>query len=180
MTASPRKPVSHKVARRARIAFLLLVVSPVAFVGCSTPGSYIRIPAHYTTLPTGPNAESYLIELVRPVGDPTATRYNFSIEPGGSVTAHISTISKNGARSERRRSGEAASRLLQIFRNFDWASIEAPPPDDDANAPPPDVREVVFKARTQRSYREAQVRLAECAALRKLLAALEAATRDDR
>ena len=36
-----------------------------------------------------------------------------------------------------------------------------------------DDTEVVIKARTQKSYREAQVRLSQCAGLRKLLAELE-------
>jgi hypothetical protein len=111
--------------------------------------------------------------MIHADSDPVATRYEFTIEGGGSVTAQISTILKSGARSERRRTGETAARLLQVFRGFDWSSIEAPPPDDDGKIPPPDNTEVVFKARTLKSYREAQVRLSDCAGLRKLLGAIE-------
>lgn len=159
------------VRRRLKTAGIILVALMVA-AGCASPGSYSRIPARYTALYLAPNSESYLIEVVRPVGDPSATRYDFTFE-AGTVTTQISTISKTGARSERRRSGEVANRLLQVFRGFDWRSIEAPLPDDEAIARPPDDREVVFKARTAKSYREAQVKLSECAGLRALLAAVE-------
>ena len=143
-------------------------------ISCASPGSYSRIPARYTVLSSAPNSESYLIEIVQALGDPTATRYDFTFE-AGTVTAQISTISKTGARSERRRSGEVATRLLEVFRGFDWSSIEAPPPDDEAIARAPDDREVVLKARTQKSYREAQVKVSECAGVRTLLAAIDAA-----
>lgn len=148
------------------------MIAWVVVAGCASPGSYTRIPARYTALYLAANSESYLIEVVRPIGDPTATLYDFTFE-AGTVTAQISTISKTGARSERRRSGESANRLLQVFRGFDWRSIEAPLPDDEAIARAPDDREVVFKARTAKSYREAQVKLAGCAGLRALLTAVE-------
>jgi hypothetical protein len=151
---------------------VVVLMTCLVMAGCATPGSYVRIPARFTALPFAPNTESYLIEQIHASADPTATRYEFTFE-GSSVTAQISTISKSGARSERRRSSEAATRLLQIFRSFDWSSIEAPLPDDEGGVPPPDETEVVIKARTQKSYREAQVRLAQCASVRKLLAALE-------
>jgi hypothetical protein len=152
--------------------FVLLVLACGLVVGCATPGSYTRIPARYTALPAAPNSESYLIELIHASADPTATRYEFTFE-AGTVTAQISKIAASGARSERRRSGEVATRLLKVFREFDWGSIEAPLPDEDGRAPLPDDTEVVFKARTQKSFREAHVRLAQCVALRKLLAELE-------
>lgn len=153
---------------------IILIVGLIA-AGCSTVGSYTRIPTRYTTLSPAPNTETYLIEMIHAASDPVATRYEFTTETGGAVTAQISTILKSGARSERRRTGESATRLLQVFRTFDWSSIEAPPPDDDGKSPPPpDNTEMIFKARTQKSYREAQVRLSECAGLRKLLGAIEA------
>lgn len=155
------------------ISALLLLGGALVLNSCSTAGSYSRIPARYTALQSEPNSEAYLIEIVDAVADPTATRYDFTFE-GHEVTAQISTISKTGARSERRRTGEAASRLLKVFHGFDWSSIEAPPPDDDSTVPPPNHTEVVLKARTQKSYREAQVRLADCAGVRKLLAAIAA------
>jgi hypothetical protein len=152
--------------------FGVIFVVCLAVAGCATPGSYSRIPARYTGLSLSPNSESYLIEMVHAASDPTATRYDFTID-GSSVTAQVSTISKSGARSERRRSEEIARRLLQVFRGFDWSSIEAPPPDDDGKVPVPDNTEVVFKARTLKSYREVQVRLSDCAGIRKLLNAIE-------
>jgi len=151
----------------------LLVVVSLIVAGCATRGSYVRIPARFTALPAAPNSESYLIERIHASEPPTATRYDFTFE-GGLVSAQVSTIKESGARSERRRSGESATRLLETFRKFDWGSIEAPLPDDDGGVPLADDIEVVIKARTQKSYREAQVRLAECAALRKLIADLEA------
>ena len=153
-----------------KILFLLAVCVFVS--GCSTPGTYIRIPERFTALPVAPDTESYLIELVRETGDPSATRYEFTFE-SGNVTAQVSKIAASGARSERRRTGETASRLLQVLRNFDWGSIEAPLPDEDGRGRVPDDKEIVIKARTQKSYREAQVRLSQCAELRKLLAELE-------
>jgi len=154
---------------------MAVFVAAAAFgvAGCSTAGSYSRIPARFTALSSEPNSETYLIEIVDAVADPTATRYDFTIG-GSEVTAQISTISKTGARSERRRSGDVAARLLKVFRSFEWSSIEAPPPDDDSTVAPPNHTEVVLKARTQKSYREAQVRLADCAGVRKLLAAIAA------
>ena len=152
---------------------VIVTAAAVAMGGCSTPGSYSRIPARFTALPSAPNTESYLIEVVDAVADPIATRYEFTFE-GNEVTAQVSTISKTGARSERRRPGDVATKLLKVFRTFNWSSIEAPPPDDDATVPPPNHTEVVLKARTAKSYREAQVRLADCAGLRKLLADLDA------
>lgn len=153
------------------VAILLLVAVALGFSGCKTTGTFVRIPAGYTTLAVYPDSEAYLIELVHPVGDPVATRYEFTTE-GSLVTAQISTITKSGARSERRRNGEVARRMMLLFRGFDWGSIEAPPPDDDATRKPED-RQIIFKARTNKSYREAQVRLADCESLRKLLAALD-------
>lgn len=166
-------PKSLTIHRALQTFGAILIVSFTA-AGCSTVGSYTRIPARYTTLNQSPNTETYLIEMIHAAADPVATRYEFTTETGGAVTAQISTILKSGARSERRRTGESATRLLQVFRSFDWSSIEAPPPDDDGKVPPPDNTEVVFKARTQKSYREAQVRLVNCAGLRKLLGAIEA------
>ncbi|HTO02933.1 MAG TPA: hypothetical protein VL069_04490 [Opitutus sp.] len=151
---------------------LLLLAVCFLTAGCSTPGSYLRVPARFTALPPAANTESYLIELVYPRADPQATRYEFTFEDRV-VTAHLATISATGARSERRRSGEVASRLLQLFRGFDWSSIEAPPPDDDGSETALTDAEIVFKARTARSYREVQVRLADCPPLEKLLADLE-------
>lgn len=152
---------------------VLLVLACGLVAGCSTPGSYTRIPARFTALPAAPNSESYLIEFVHASADPTATRYEFTFEVG-TVTAQISKIAASGARSERRRSGEVATRLLKVFRDFDWSSIEAPLPDEDGRAPLEDETDVVIKARTQRSYREAHVRLAKCVGVRNLLAAIEA------
>ena len=152
---------------------VLLLLLCLVVTGCATRGSYVRIPARFTALPQAPNTETYLIEHIHASAPPTATRYEFTFE-GGTVTAQISTIAESGARSERRRPAEVATTLLEIFRKFDWGSIEAPLPDDEGGLKPADDTEVVFKARTQRSYREAQVRLAHCAALRKLLADLEA------
>ncbi|MEO7597335.1 MAG: hypothetical protein ABIV50_00260, partial [Opitutus sp.] len=99
--------------------------------------------------------------------------YDFTTQ-GNLVTAQVSEISKTGARSERRQSPEVAKRLLQVLRKFDWGSIEAPLPDDEPIAPAPDDTQIVLKARTAKSYREAQAKLADCASLRKLLANLEA------
>ncbi|MEO6001801.1 MAG: hypothetical protein ABIZ04_04335 [Opitutus sp.] len=161
-----------RCASRLQLAVIVTAMA-IAMGGCSTPGAYSRIPARFTALPSAPNTESYLIETVDAVADPTATRYEFTFE-GNEVTAQVSTISKTGARSERRRTGEIAAKLLKVFRAFNWSSIEAPPPDDDATVPPPNHTEVVLKARTAKSYREAQVRLADCAGLRKLLADLQA------
>jgi len=154
--------------------FVITLAVGLAVTGCSTMGTFARVPARYTALPSSPNSESYLIEIVRASGDPIATRYDFTVS-GASVTAQISTISKSGARSERRRSDESAKRLLQIFQKFDWSSIEAPLPDDEGIAPPRDDTEVVLKARTLKSYRETQVRLADCAAMRALLRAVDSA-----
>jgi hypothetical protein len=153
--------------------FGIVLIAIFAAAGCATSGSYSRIPARYTALYSSPNTESYLIEMVHATADPIATRYEFTIEGGGSVTAQVSTILKSGARSERRRTGESATRLLQVFRSFDWSSIEAPPPDDDGKITPPNNTEVVFKARTLKSYREAQVQLSDCAGVRNLLGAIE-------
>lgn len=167
-------PLSLTFHRALKVLGVLSIAGFTA-AGCSTVGSYTRIPARYTALSQAPNTETYLIEMIHAASDPIATRYEFTTETGGAVSAQIATILKSGARSERRRTGESATRLLQVFRSFDWSSIEAPPPDDDGKNPPPaDNSEVVFKARTQKSYREAQVRLADCAGLRKLLAAIEA------
>lgn len=152
---------------------LALILVGLLFGGCATSRSYLRIPSSFTTVSAGPNYESYLIELDRPTGEPTATRYEFTIE-SGSVTATISKISRNGARSERRRSDETAKRLLQIFRGFNWGSIEAPLPDDDTAVSVSEDTEIILKARTQKSYREVQVRLSDCAPIRKLLQAIEA------
>jgi len=152
---------------------LALVIVGLLLGGCTTSRTYTRIPSGFTTVSAGPNYESYLIELDRPNGDPTATRYEFTIE-GGSVTATISKISRNGARSERRRSDEAAKRLLQIFRGFNWGTIEAPLPDDDTAVSVPEDTGIILKARTQKSYREVQVWLSDCAPIRKLLQAIEA------
>jgi hypothetical protein len=151
---------------------VVLVLASLVVAGCATRGSYVRIPSRFTALPAAPNSESYLIERIHASKAPTATRYDFTFE-GGTVTAQVSTIAESGARSERRRPGETATRLLEIFRKFDWGAIEAPLPDDEGGAAPSDDTEVVIKARTQKSYREAHVRLAQCAALRKLLADLE-------
>jgi hypothetical protein len=63
--------------------------------------------------------------------------------------------------------------MMLLFRGFNWGSIEAPLPDDDATRKPDD-RQIIFKARTNKSYREVQVRLSDCESLRKLLAALDA------
>jgi hypothetical protein len=153
------------------ITFLLVACAFVS--GCSTPGSYIRIPERFTTLPIAPDTESYLIEVVHKTEDPGATRYEFTFE-NGIVSAQVSKIAASGARSERRRTGETASRLLEVLRSFDWGSIEAPLPDEDGRRRIPDDTEVVIKARTQKSYREAHVRLSQCAELRKLLESLEA------
>jgi hypothetical protein len=155
------------------IGCLIFALGGLLLGGCSSTGSYLRIPAGFTTVSAGPNYESYLIELDRAVGDPTATRYEFTIE-SGAVTAVISKISKNGARSERRHSDETAKRLLQVFRGFNWGAIEAPLPDDDTAVSVPENTEVTLKARTQKSYREVQVRLSDCAPIRKLLLAIEA------
>jgi hypothetical protein len=152
------------------VVSLVLLCGMVA--GCAAPGSYMRIPARFTALPSAPNSESYLIEIVRASADPTATRYDFTFE-GRTIAAQISKIAPSGARSERRRSGEIATRLLKVFRDFDWGTIEAPLPDEDGRAPLADETEVVIKARTQKSYREAHVRLAQCAGVRELLAAIE-------
>jgi hypothetical protein len=152
--------------------FVPLVLVCAILAGCAAPGSYMRIPARFTSLPSAPNTESYLIEVVHLSADPTATRYEFTFE-GATVTAQVSKIAASGARSERRRSGEVATRLLKIFRDFDWGTIEAPLPDEDGRAPLADQTEVVIKARTQKSYREAHVRLAQCAGVRELLAAIE-------
>jgi hypothetical protein len=149
-----------------------LFATCLLLVGCSTPGSYTRVPARFTTLPPAANTESYLIELIYPSADPKATRYEFTFE-NRLVTATVSTISVTGARSERRRSGDLASRLLQTFRGFDWSLIDAPPPDVDGSEVARTDTEVVFKARTARSYREVQVRSADCPPLEKLLAELE-------
>jgi hypothetical protein len=151
--------------------FLVLVLLTLA--GCKTTGTFTRIPASYTTLSVYPDSEAYLIELIHATADPTATRYEFTIE-GSLVTAQISTISKTGARSERRQSGEPAKKLLELFRGFDWGSIEAPLPDVDATPRVPDDTQVVLKARTQKSYRETQVKLADCESVRKLLKAIAA------
>ena len=152
---------------------LFLVLVLLALAGCKTTGTFTRIPASYTTLAVYPDSEAYLIERIHATADPTATRYEFTID-GALVTAQISTISKTGARSERRRSGEPAKKLLELFRGFDWGSIEAPLPDDDATPRVPDDTQVVLKARTQKSYREAQVKLADCESMRKLLKAIAA------
>src|SRR5687768_9517984 len=133
---------------------VVLVVVCLVVTGCATRGSYVRIPARFTALPLAPNTETYLIERIHASAPPTATRYEFTFE-GGTITAQISTIAESGARSERRRPAEIATTLLEIFRKFDWGSIEAPLPDDDGGLTPTDDTEVVIKARTQRSYREA-------------------------
>lgn len=153
-------------------SWMSLLVACLLMAGCSTPGSYIRVPTRFTALPSAANTESYLIELVYPRADPKATRYEFTFEDRV-VTATISTISVTGARSERRRSGDVASKLLQTFRGFDWSSIDAPPPDVDGSEATQADTDIVFKARTARSYREVQVRLADCPSLEKLLADLE-------
>ena len=151
---------------------LIAVAACLLIAGCSTPGSYIRVPTRFTALPLAANTESYLIELVYPRADPKATRYEFTFEDRN-VSATISTISVTGARSERRRSGEVAAQLLQTFRNFDWSSIDAPPPDVDGSEAAQADTDVVFKARTARSFREVQVKLADFPPLQKLLAELE-------
>lgn len=155
---------------------VIIALVALTLVGCRTPGSYVRIPSGFTAVSAGPNYESYLLELDRAVGDPTATRYEFTVE-GGSVSVVISKIAKNGARSERRQNGEIARRLLQVFRGFNWGAIEAPLPDDDTAISVPDNTEVIFKARTPKSYREVQVRLSDCAPIRKLLLAVDAVNR---
>lgn len=153
---------------------VLLVIVGLALVGCATAGSYSRIPSRFTTLSPAPNSESYLIELIRAAGEPTAARYEFTAE-NGLVTGQVSTISRSGARSERRLTTEAARKILQIFRGFDWGAIDAPLPDEDATVSVPDNTDVVFKARTTKSYREVQVRLSDCAPVRRLLHAIESA-----
>ena len=153
-------------------SWMALLAACLLVAGCSTPGSYVRVPTRFTALPLAANTESYLIELIHPRGDPKATRYEFIFEDRV-VTATISTISVTGARSERRRSTDVATRLLKAFRSFDWSAIDAPPPDIDGSERDQGDTEVVFKARTARSYREAQVRLANCPPLEKLLAELE-------
>lgn len=168
----PLRVFARRLARLKRLG-LLLPLGLLTLPGCKTTGAFTRIPAGYTTLTVYPDSEAYLIELVHPAADPTATRYEFTIE-GPLVTAQISTISKTGARSERRRSGESAKKMLELFRGFNWGSIEAPLPDDDATPRAPDDTQVVFKARTQKSYREAQVKRADCESVRKLLKALDA------
>ena len=167
-------PLANAVHRSvSHHALLVLVcVASVLLSGCATTGSYRRIPSAYTALTSSPGSESYLIEKIHPSADPTATRYDFTTE-GNLVTGQVSTISKTGARSERRQTPEVAKRLLQVLQKFDWGSIEAPLPDDEPIAPAPDETQVVLKARTAKSYREAQVKLADCASLRKLLASLE-------
>ena len=151
---------------------MVLVAACLLMAGCSTPRTYTRVPPRFTALPAVANTESYLIELIYPRADPKATRYEFTFEDRV-VTATISTISATGARSDRRRAGAVAPRLLQTFRDFDWRSIDAPLPDDDGSDTAPMDTEIVFKARTARSYREVQVRLANCPPLEKLLADLE-------
>jgi len=154
-------------------AIPVLLLACLVVAGCATRGNYARIPARFTALPAAPNSETYLIERVHATASPVATLYDFTFE-GSTVTAQVSTITETGARSERRRTGAIATRLLEILRKFDWGSIEAPLPDDEGGVPLIDDTEIVIKARTEKSYREAHVRLAHCAAVRKLLAELEA------
>jgi hypothetical protein len=159
---------------RCRIGVFVLVLAGITLLsGCATQGTFRRIPAAYTALSSSPGSESYLIERIHSSADPTATRYDFTIE-GNLVTAQVSTISKTGARSERRQTPEVAKRLLQVLQKFDWGSIEAPLPDDEPIAPVPDDTQIVLKARTAKSYREAHAKLADCASLRKLLMSLDA------
>ena len=154
-------------------AIPVLLLACLVVAGCATRGNYARIPERFTALPAAPNSETYLIERVHATDAPVATLYDFTFE-GSTVTAQVSTITETGARSERRRTGAIATRLLEILRKFDWGSIEAPLPDDEGGVPLIDDTEIVIKARTEKSYREAHVRLAHCAAVRKLMAELEA------
>jgi len=140
----------------------LLVV--LALCGCATHGGFPRIPERYTALPPSPNSESYLVEITPQNSAAKAKRYDFEPE-GDLMTARISTISASGARSEVRRTGEAATQLLRLLRGFDWASIEGPAPDESPTTEIPDNTEVVFKARTTKSYREVRIGLAACPAL---------------
>ena len=151
---------------------LAAILTCLVIAGCATHGIHDRIPERYTSLSGSASAESYLIEIRAPSANATAQRYEFTME-GDNVTARISTLSYSGARSEVRRSGETASRLLKLLRGFDWSAIEIPPADETPTGDLPDDTEVVFKARTAKSYREAQVHLADCAALRKLITAIK-------
>ena len=112
--------------------------------------------------------ESYLLYAVQAFGEPLARRFDF-VEHGGVVSVEIRTFSSAGPRTVVRKEGDEACRLRTVFREFDWNALESPQarpamfPDDVA---------LVLKARTSRSYREADAGMAECDALGRLFRAV--------
>jgi hypothetical protein len=158
----------YRLGKEMSIDRTWLVVLALTMAGCASPQSYRRIPARYTELNRPPTQESYLIEVVPAFTQAYAKRYDFE-ERSGIITVQIQEISTSGPKPAVRKSGAYAQRILDTFRSFDWSRIEVPEKAADTITLTCDDPEVIFKARTSRSYREAQVGMSDCEVLRELI-----------
>jgi hypothetical protein len=170
--ACPRVSNPYHLSKEMRIHRTWLVVLALAIAGCTSTHSYRRIPERYVELNRPPAQESYLIEVVPAFTKAFAKRYDFE-EQNGIISVQIQEITSSGPKPAVQKSGTYAQQILGAFRSFDWSRIEVPEKPTDTIILTCDDPEMIFKARTSRSYRETEVGMSDCKALRELMKAVD-------
>jgi hypothetical protein len=151
---------------------IISVVFCLLLASCVTNRSYRRIPDRYTTLEWSPDVESYLIEIVPAFSKSSAVRFDFRND-GGHMRVTTVDIGMSGIKSKREYSGETATRLLGVFRGYDWSAGEDAPPSDGTVRMNPDDTVIMLQARVSRVHKEVDVGYHDSASIRALLKELE-------